>query len=447
MLESFLTFINQQKLGLSEKSTLLTVSGGADSIVLAHLFYRAGFSASIAHCNFGLRDKESDGDELFVKQLAEQYGFPFFVTRFETKKIATQRGISTQMAARDLRYEWFEEVRISQNLDFIATAHHANDTFETVLLNLTRGTGLAGLHGISVINQSLIRPLLFASKEQILQYIVDNQLVFREDSSNSSNAYKRNLIRHEVVPVLKKMNPSLEKTFGVTSQRLKSADVLLNNFLKDWQVSVTENVQGDLHISIAAILNSPEPVYRLWFILEEFGFSYSQGQEIFRAAEGVSGKVFYSGLHQILKDRDFFIVSKRENSVGNDELIIDQPEGIFKTGMLIFEIRKFLKTNEFKIDKKADLAYLDAEKLVFPLTIRSWVKGDHFCPFGMKGKSKKISDLLIDLKLNLNQKQKVKIISNGNGDIMWVIGLRTCEKYKVTDMTREIIEVSVREEH
>ncbi|MBE9464322.1 tRNA lysidine(34) synthetase TilS [Dyadobacter subterraneus] len=446
MLESFLTFINQQKLDLSEKSTLLTVSGGADSVVLADLFYRAGFAASIAHCNFGLRDAESDGDELFVRQLAEQYNFPFFVTRFETKKIAVEKGISTQMAARDLRYQWFGEVRKTQNIDFVATAHHANDAFETVLLNLTRGTGLAGLHGISVLNQHLIRPLLFASKEQILQYVSDNQLVFREDSSNFSNDYKRNLIRHEVVPVLKRMNPSLEKTFGVTSQRLGSAEILLNSFLKVWQKEVTKEIDGDLYVSIKAILNSPEPAYGLWFILQDFGFSYIQAQEMFLAAKGISGKVFHSATHLVLKDRDSFIVSKKEDSEAEEELITDYQEGIFKTGKLTFELRKFSKSDIFKIDKKTSSIFLDFSQLVFPLVIRTWTKGDAFFPFGMKGKRKKVSDLFIDLKLNVNQKQKAKVLCNGNGDILWVIGLRTDERYKIKELTKEIIEIRFRED-
>lgn len=446
MLESFLTFINQQKLDISKKSTLLTVSGGADSVVMAHLFYRAGFSASIAHCNFGLRDRESDEDEIFVKQLAEQYSFPFFTTRFETKKFAAEQGISTQMAARDLRYQWFEKLRTAQNIDFIATAHHANDAFETVLLNLIRGTGLAGLHGISVINQNLIRPLLFASKDQILQYIDENQLEYREDSSNFSDNYKRNLIRHEVVPVLKKMNPSLEKTFTVTLQRLGSAERLLSDFLKEWRKEIVKNIEGDSHISIKAILNSPEPAYRLWFILQDFGFSYVQAQEVFSAADGISGKVFFSVSHQVLKDRDSYIVSKIEKPEEDDDLIIDRPEGIFKTGRLIFEINKYLKTDDFKIDKKKSSVCFDASKLIFPITVRNWVRGDTFFPFGMKGKSKKVSDLLIDLKLNLNQKRKIRILSNGNGDVIWVIGLRTDEKYKVTDLTQEIIQVVYNDE-
>ena len=200
MLEAFLTFINQQKIDLDRKSTLLTVSGGVDSIVLVDLFYRAGFKAGIAHCNFGLRNEESDGDEAFVTALADTYGFPLHLKRFQTREYAKNKGVSTQMAARDLRYRWFGEIRKEFGYDYVATAHHINDSLETVLLNFTRGTGLAGLHGIAAKNDTLIRPLLFASRNTIENYIHDNQLSWREDSSNESDNYRRNLIRHKVVP-------------------------------------------------------------------------------------------------------------------------------------------------------------------------------------------------------------------------------------------------------
>jgi tRNA(Ile)-lysidine synthase len=248
------------------------------------------------------------------------------------------------------------------------------------------------------------------------------------------------------VPVLKKMNPSLEKTFGITSQRLGSAEILLNSFLKVWKKEVAEDVNGDLYISINAVLNSPEPAYGLWFILQDFGFSHTQAQEIFLAAKGISGKVFHSGTHQVLKDRDSFIVSKKEDSEGGEELIIDYQEGIFKTGKLMFELRKFSKPDVFTIDKKTSLIFLDFSQLVFPLVIRSWTRGDAFFPFGMKGKRKKVSDLFIDLKLNVNQKQKAKVLCNGNGDILWVIGLRTDERYKIKELTKEIIEITFSED-
>ena len=439
MLESFLTFINQQKLGLSEKSTLLTVSGGVDSVVMAHLFYQAGLSAGIAHCNFGLRNKESDEDELFVRQLAERYDYPFFINCFDTKNFAQEHGISTQMAARDLRYQWFEELRKGENYDCVATAHHVNDSIETVILNLARGTGLAGLHGIAVKNQYLIRPLLFASRQEIVNFAVEHQLTFREDSSNSSNHYKRNLIRHEVVPVLKQLNPALEKTFVTTLTRIKAAEALLENSLKEWQDEVVEIQNGDLLIPIEPLMYLPEPVYRLWFILQHYGFSYGQVEDLFASADGISGKQFQSACYTVLKDRQSFIVSERKRENTTEELIIEDLNGIYLINDLTISFETLIKTVHFKFEKANTIAYFDADRLIFPLVIRNWVLGDRFFPFGMKGKSKKVSDLLIDQKLNLNQKKKIKVLLNGNEDIIWVIGLRSDERYKISENTKEIL--------
>lgn len=441
MLEAFLTFINQQKLDFAGKPTLLTVSGGMDSVVLAHLFHRAGFSAGIAHCNFGLRGEESDGDELFVKNLAASYGFPFYVKKLATKEYAQTKGISTQMAARDLRYSWFEEIRSTYHYEAIATAHHAGDSFETVVLNLVRGTGLAGLHGIAVQNNKLIRPLLFASRDEIKQYIGDHQLAWREDSSNASHYYKRNLIRLEVVPVLKRMNPSLETTFKITSQRLKSAEVLLESFLLDWQKEAVKKIDEDLHISIAVLAAAQEPVYRLWFILQHYGFSYHQSEEIYRSAEGLSGKIFHSASHRILKDRNAFILTKNNKEDVPEDLVIEAIEGMYQNESVALHFEKQTWSEDSKIEIRANVAYFASEKLILPLTVRSWTTGDSFCPFGMKGKRKKVSDLLIDLKLNRNQKQKVKVLLNGNDDILWVIGLRIDDRYKIDNLTKKAVVV------
>jgi tRNA(Ile)-lysidine synthase len=443
MLESFLTFINQQKLDLSKKSTLLTVSGGVDSVVMARLFYRAGLSAGIAHCNFGLRNEESDGDELFVRQLAEQYNYPVFITRFDTKSFAQEHGISTQMTARNLRYQWFEEVRKRENYDFVATAHHINDSIETVMLNLARGTGLAGLHGIAIKKHNLIRPLLFASRQEILHYAAENHIPFREDSSNSSTHYKRNLVRHEVIPVLKQLNPALEKTFKGTLTRLKAAEALLENSLKEWQDKVVEIQNGDLLVPIEALTCLPEPVYRLWFILQHFGFSYGQVEDLFESVDGISGKQFQSGSHTVLKDRQFFIVSERKTQNTIEELIIEDLNGTYLMNELTISFETMINTVHFKFENASTLAYINEDKLIFPLLIRNWALGDRLCPFGMKGKSKKVSDLLIDQKLNLNQKKNVRVLLNGNGDIIWVIGLRADERYKISDTTERITVVRI----
>jgi tRNA(Ile)-lysidine synthase len=443
MLESFLTFINQQKLDLSKKSTLLTVSGGVDSVVMAHLFYQAGLYAGIAHCNFGLRNEESDGDELFVRQLAAQYNYPVFITRFDTIGFAQEHGVSIQMAARNLRYQWFGEVREREKYDFVATAHHVNDSIETVLLNLTRGTGLAGLHGIAIKNQNLVRPLLFASKQEIWDYAAENQLAFREDSSNSSTHYKRNLIRHEVVPVLKQLNPALEKTFNATLTRLKAAETLLENSLKEWQDAVVEIKNGDLLIPMEALMYLPEPVYRLWFILQHYGFSYGQVEDLFKSADGLSGKQFQSARYTVLKDRRSFIVSERKKENATEELIIENLDGTYPINGLTISFEAMINTVHFEFESANTIAFFNTDKLIFPLLIRNWIQGDRFFPFGMKGKSKKVSDLLIDQKLNLNQKKKVKVLLNGDGDIIWVIGVRSDERYKVSDTTERILKASI----
>jgi tRNA(Ile)-lysidine synthase len=441
MLEAFLTFINQQKLEIAGRSTLLTVSGGMDSVVLSHLFYQAGFSACIAHCNFGLRGEESDGDELFVRNLAASYGFPFHVKKFAAKEYAQAEGVSTQMAARDLRYNWFEEIRALYHYDTVATAHHAGDSFETVILNLVRGTGLAGLHGIAVQNHRLIRPLLFATREEIRQYVADHGLDWREDSSNASNNYKRNLIRHEVVPVLKKMNPSLETTFKTTAQRLKSAEMILDDFLKKWETEAVKWIGDDLHISIDVLVAAGEAEYRLWYIVQHYGFSYHQAQEVYKSVNGLSGKIFHSSSHSILKDRSVFILTKKRNVGALEDLMIEEADGVYQDESIALNLKKRAWTKGLQDTFNNDTGHFDAEKIVFPLTVRNWIAGDRFCPLGMQGNSKKVSDLLIDLKLDRNQKQKVKVLLNGNGDIIWVIGHRMDNRYRLTSNSREVISV------
>ncbi|MCF2447400.1 tRNA lysidine(34) synthetase TilS [Dyadobacter sp. CY345] len=438
MLEAFLTFINQQKFDLHKKSTLLTVSGGMDSVVLAHLFHQAGFEAGIAHCNFGLRGEESNEDEVFVRHLAATYKFPFYVKHFSTKGYAKEEGISTQMAARDLRYRWFDEIKNENDYNWIATAHHANDSFETVILNLVRGTGLAGMHGIAAQNNVLIRPLMFASREEIYEYVKEYNLSWREDSSNSSTHYKRNLIRHEVMPVLKTINPSLESTFKTTSERMRSAENLVSFFLNDWKEEAVRKEGEEYYISISSLLMSSEPKYRLWFILQDFGFSYAQSADIYTSAEGSSGKVFYSETHQILKDRDYFIISKMKSDASN-LIEISRPSGEYQMGDVVFLLNAISNIPDLTPGSDKSMAYLNLDKLEFPLSIRSWEKGDSFCPFGMAGKRKKVSDLMIDLKLSLNEKQKVKVLVNKNGDIVWVVGFRLDDRYKVVKEATEIL--------
>lgn len=424
---------------------MLAVSGGVDSVVMLHLFQKAGFPAGVAHCNFGLRGEESEGDEQFVKTLAEEYHFPFYSRRFNTKSFAREKSISTQMAARNLRYEWFEELRAAHNYTYIATAHHANDSLETTLLNLVRGTGLSGLHGISGINNHIIRPLLFATKEQVVAYAQENGLHWREDLSNESDDYKRNLLRHKVVPVLQQLNPSLESTFIQSSAKLQSANLLLKAMLNKWVEEVVVEKEGQLRISKQKLISESQPAYRLWHVLDKFGFSFQQSTQIIATLSGISGRQFLSDTHALLIDREYLIVQEKINNEANLSFLIDTLEGEFDFGSFSLSLSHSPKNFRLPMSHTANFAFINADTLKLPLTIRRWQQGDVFQPLGMQGKKKKLSDFFTDLKMDLFKKQNIFILLNGNQDVIWIIGLRLDERYKIDEDTVNVLQVRVAE--
>jgi tRNA(Ile)-lysidine synthase len=443
MLDPFLTFINQHKLDLKSQSCLLAVSGGVDSIVLMHLFKQMAFPAAVAHCNFGLRGEESQGDEAFVKELSAKYEMPFFTKEFDVKSHKKEKSVSTQMAARELRYNWFEELRTENSFDWIVTAHHANDSLETTLLNLARGTGLSGVYGIAGINGNLLRPLLLAEKEAILTYANEHELHWREDRSNDSDDYKRNLLRHHVVPVLKQLNPSLEQNFNVTSERLDAANSLLDEFLSNWKSTVSEIKEDKFYIDIAALVGSSEPAYRLWYLLEKFGFSYQQSVQIIKGISGISGRQFLSKAHILLIDRGNLIIKKRSDDQETPRLEINCLQGDFQLNNLSLHFQRGERGPQPQAFNGKNAIILDPQKLVFPLSVRKWRNGDIFQPFGMKGKRKKLSDLFIDLKMDLFQKENTYLLLNGNGEVIWVIGIRLDERYRVGDSVAKAVFISV----
>lgn len=442
MLDSFLTFINQFDPSLRDGPTILTVSGGIDSMVMLHLFHKAGLPAVVAHCNFGLRGEASMGDEQFVKEVAETYRYPFYVNHFNTKEYASKNGVSTQMAARELRYSWFELLRKELNLNWVATAHHINDSLETSLINFSRGTSIAGLAGIAVVNIHIIRPLLFANRSQLLQYLQENGIAWREDSSNASLDYDRNVIRHKVIPILKGLNESLENSFVATSEKLRAGENILNEYLDQWRSSVLEKRSGVYYISIAQIELVSEPNYRLWFILKDFGFTYKQIPGIYAARKGLSGKVFFSTKHVLLVDRDNFIIQP-ENEISifepvfiagpNEEIMLD-------IGKLNVSL---VQNKDFEPIFHKNKCYLDASVIQFPLLIRKLELGDKIKPFGMKGRSKKVSDILIDLKLNVFEKKKIRVLVNGDNEIIWILGIRLSDTFRVTDTTTYLLKVEL----
>lgn len=434
-----LKFLHDQRISLTDKRMLLAVSGGVDSMVMMHLFQQSGLEAGVAHCNFGLRGTDSDDDEAFVMDMARKMNMPCHTIRFDTSAYAKDKGISTQMAARALRYEWFENLLYKENYDFLAVAHHTDDNLETVLLNLTRGTGLAGVRGILPMKGKLIRPLLFTDRSSVMHYAEQQQISWREDSSNSSDYYYRNQIRHHVLPVLKKINPSLGQTFRATAERLVAADNLVKQLFQKWHQEAVSEQNGHILIDIALLSETPEPALFLSDTLQPYGFSYSQVKEILHSLEGISGKVFYAADYCLVKDRSSLILQK--NKVNIRETVITEMTETFAFGKDRFKIESL--PGDSKLIFRPDIAFLDASKLIFPLIMRSWQTGDRFFPLGMKGKSKKISDLFTDLKVAVTDKSQTGILVNGNGEIIWAAGLRLDERYAVSKHTKHIIAVSL----
>ena len=437
MLDQFLSFINKHNLVQPSQKVLLAVSGGMDSVVMCDLFSKAKINFVIAHCNFGLRGEESNEDEMFVKKLSIKYKVPFMVTTFQTEDFAETEKISTQMAARILRYEWFEKIRQEQNCDYIATAHHQNDVLETVLLNLTKGTGIAGLHGIRLKNGRIIRPLLFAEKEMIFDYVVENQVIWREDSSNESNKYQRNLIRNEVVPLLKQINPNLENTMQHTVERIAAVEDIFEQEMEMLRKQITWSDSQAVFVNYKAIQTLSQPVIKLSELLKPYHFTYQQSQDIFEAFDKESGKTFLSPTHTLVKDRTELVITKKSlQSFVSQVITISDEELIFDNLKLIIG-KSFERTEDFIVPTAKKMACLDADKVRFPLQLRKWKEGDWFCPLGMN-KKKLISDFLIDQKVPLNLKKEVYLLTS-NGSIVWVMGMRIDDRFKVTDKTEKLI--------
>jgi tRNA(Ile)-lysidine synthase len=437
MLDQFLSFINKHSLIQPSQKVLLAVSGGMDSMVMCDLFLKAKIDFVIAHCNFGLRGEESNEDEMFVKKLSIKYKVPFMVTTFQTADFAETEKISTQMAARILRYEWFEKIRKEQNCNYIATAHHQNDVLETVLLNLTKGTGIAGLHGIRVKNGNIIRPLLFAEKETIFDYVVENQIIWREDSSNESNKYQRNLIRNEVVPLLKQINPNLENTMQHTVERIAAIEDIFEQEIEMLRKQITWADSQAVFVNYKAIQTLSQPVIKLSELLKTYHFTYQQSQDIFEAFDKESGKIFLSPTHTLVKDRTELVITQKSlQSFVSQVITIDNEELIVDNLKLIIG-KSFERTEDFVVPTARKIACLDADKVRFPLQLRKWKEGDWFCPLGMN-KKKLISDFLIDQKVPLNLKKDVYLLTS-NGSIVWVMGMRIDDRFKVTDKTEKVI--------
>lgn len=435
MLHELRQFISEKQLFSPYDKILLTVSGGIDSIVLFDLFLKAKFSFAVAHCNFCLRGEESDKDEQFVSDLAIRNGISFHVKRFDTSTFASNNALSIQMAARELRYTWFKELSDTFKYDWIATAHQLNDIIETTIINLSRGTGIAGLHGIPEKNGKIIRPLLFSSRNLIRSYAEENLLEWREDSSNIEEKYARNLIRHQVVPALKKINPNLEEIFKQNTERFKGTEQLFKHHIQQYRKELLVTFLNVHSICISSIDDTPAPFTILTEILLPFGFNFATIQTIYKNRFQESGANYYSPTFLLQKDRQDWILTPITQIAEFEFTVYPESTLTVPTGNIHFQT---INIESFKgFSNAQNIAYIDADKLDWPLTIRNWQDGDKFYPFGMQG-MKKVSDFLIDLKIPTSQKKRISILVN-KGEILWIVGFRTDKMYKITDLTKKIL--------
>ena len=439
MLQRFTNYIKENHLFTRSETLLVGVSGGIDSVVLIDLLDQAGFSFAIAHCNFRLRGAESDGDERLVTSLARKYDARLYKTTFDTAEYAQEHKISIEMAARDLRYRWFETVRTTHHLDFIAVAHHREDQLETFFLNLARGTGLAGLTGMRPINGKIIRPLLFASRQEIEKYSHDNLLEFREDSSNLNTDYQRNKIRHDLLPMMELLNPSFREGLIRTMGYLEDVENIYNQSIRQTWERVSFRMGNDFLISIAELkLLNPLPTY-LFEFLKPFGFKNSIVKDIISSLDGISGKHFCSQSNRLVRDRDTLILSPMKNESHKPYYLEEGSKELMLPIHLKISVTE--KKDKFKIPDSQNVACIDHDKVQFPLMIRKWQKGDYFRPLGMIG-LKKLSDFFIDSKLSLPEKENTWILANGE-KVVWIIGRRLDDRYKITAATLNILRLEI----
>lgn len=437
----FLEFIKSHNLFSPKDKILLAVSGGIDSMTMCHLFKQAGFNYGIAHCNFKLREKESDDDEQFVRKYADKSDVSFYSTSFDTKKYADKHGISVQMAAREFRYQWLENIRKKYNYQYIAVAHHSDDEVETFFINLLRGTGIAGLHGISVKRDNIIRPLLFTNRKEIVAYIKKHKIDFREDSSNKSDKYLRNKIRHQLFPVLKKICPNIKTIINNNIRYIKDMESIALQHIKQKTTIVVTKKNKQIFISISE-LKKLEPLSTFLFeILRPYNFSGNITKQIVLSLDSISGKQFFSKTHCLTKDRNNLIIEQIDRTAKNNEVvhITMNTTSIKHPVNMTFKI--IATSAKQQIPTASTIAWLDFDLLTFPLILRSWKKGDKFYPLGMN-KQKKLSDFLIDKKIPLSEKKKIVVLCSDD-KIVWVVEHRIDQRFRISAKTKKNFQIKL----
>ena len=429
MLQQLIDFIRKNSLFTEEERILLAISGGLDSMVMLSLFLQTPYKFGVAHANFKLRAEESEGDEAFVRSFCKASSIPFFTTAFETNNYAAEKKISIQMAARELRYVWFRQLLKQEGYSKVATAHHSDDQSETIFLNMVKGEGLKGLTGMPLNKRNVVRPLMFATKEDLEHYARNTHLKWREDSTNKEDNYHRNFIRHQIFPRLHKINPGLNESLLRTSVKARGEMLILKyglDAIKAEYFQLMDN--GHVYIKKELFIQFPEPSV-CWRLLEEFDFNLDQAEDIYKNIHKQSGNQFLSKSHRLVIDREVLIVQPLL-AEGNDTVTLITGEGRFQLSSREIECKI---TNE-SFSTNPQEAWLDYSRVKFPLTWRKWKDGDKFIPLGMTG-FKKVSDFLIDEKVSIPEKEKVTVIES-NGEIVWVVGMRIDERVRSAGNTK-----------
>lgn len=488
LLKRFINNNQEQKLFQKKDHLLLAVSGGVDSVVLCELCKQAGYHFTIAHCNFQLRGEESERDEMFVRELAIKYDVTIFVKKFNTEEYAAQNKISIQVAARKLRYNWFDELISNEqsamsneqsamsgeqsgtkhptsyikhrtsyihHTSYILTAHHANDNIETLLMNFFKGTGIKGLQGILPKQGKIIRPLLFAKKEELLQFAKENQLSFVEDSSNSSDKYTRNYFRNQLIPALQKVFPQVEENLLQNIDRYREIEILYQQSILLHHQKLLEEKGNEIHIPVLKLLKAEPLKTIIYEIIKDYGFTARQTDEVAPLLKSESGKYISSATHKIIKNRNWLIIAPINTLEANHILINENDKEIdFELGTLKLRIKNYElrikqyqdsntgpQTPDIKHQTSNDTAMLDADTITFPLLLRKWKQGDYFYPLGMRHK-KKLSKFFIDQKMSMTDKEKAWVIES-NKKIIWVVGKRIDDRFKITPKTKNILEITL----
>ncbi len=445
----FDNFISENNLFTKKDKLLVAVSGGVDSMALLCLLWENNYDFGIAHCNFQLRGEESEDDEKFVERFASFMTKNFHKKRFDTEGYASNQKIAIQEAARDLRYKWFEELRQLHDYQYIVTAHHGSDSVETLLFNLSRGTGLKGLTGIKPKNGFVVRPLLFAEKKDIWAYVEENNLVYREDSSNKNDKYARNFIRNTVVPELKKLNPEFEQNILNTIDRLNESQELIDFSIKKIISEIVSINKKQTFIDSNKLKTFPANKTILFYFLKDFGFNGQQIESILSTTN--TGAKFYTQTHELLIDRNKYILQPVENQqiIGKEPIytegghfeISEKTKVVSFKDCPIFLTKKNKLNPEINTDK--NIAQLNYEQLIFPLKLRHPQTGDRFQPLGMNGNSQLLSDYFRQQKIAEFDKKNIWILENGDGRICWIIGFRIAEPFKLLDTTKTFLEIKM----